>query len=100
MNYALLLIVAIICAYRNVKSNKILFNVSYGKYNDVIIHLFAIVYTFMVAFANNKLWTIPNVLGDCGPKFILFYRILLMCIFFIGGYCAFSNIAIDIISNI
>lgn len=98
--YALLLIILGICTYRNIQASSILFYKSHGKYNDVILYSFSVLFSFMVALANYKIWASPNLPEEAQTWFPLIYKVFLIIVFFVGGFVAFGNIFSQIVVSV
>ena len=98
--YALILIILGICTYRNILTGGMLFCKSHGKYEDVILYSFSVLFSCMVALANYKLWAFPNLPEEAQTWFPLIYRAFLIVVFFAGGFVAFGNIFTQLISNV
>lgn len=98
--YALILIILGICTYRNILTGGMLFCKSHGKYEDVILYSFSVLFSCMVALANYKLWAFPNLPEEAQTWFPLIYRAFLIVVFFACGFVAFGNIFTQLISNV
>lgn len=98
--YAVILIIAVICTIKNRASGEKQFGLKHGKYVDVIINVFAILFSCMVAFANYKLWSFSVLPEDFGYKLKWCYHHFMRIMMLVGGYVAFKNIIIAIVRSI
>ena len=100
VSYALLIMITAVCLYMNRKASEPPIEGRYRKYANVIINIFAILFTCMVAFANYKMWDLTVLPGEYEYGFKWCYHLFIIIVLFAGGYFAFKNIFITLISNI
>ena len=100
VNYSLLLMITAVCIFKNRETGEMLPGSKHGKYTDVIIHVFAIMFSCMVAFANYKLWTFAVLPEDYGYRFKWCYHHFMRIMLLVGGFLAFKNIFITVVRNI
>ena len=100
VNYAVLIMITAVCVYKNREVGEKPVGSKHGKYVDVIVITFAILFTCMVAFANYKLWTFAVLPEEYGYRFKWCYHYFMIIMLFTGGYFAFRNILIALIRNI
>ena len=99
VNYALLIAITSICGYRNYKEQEFLFCPKNKKYYDLVIYIFAILYSFMVSFANYNLWAFAEMLEEYGFWFKGLFDVCMTIIFFAGSFIAFWNVFNATFSN-
>ena len=100
VNYAVLIMITAVCVYKNREVGEKPIGSKHGKYIDVIVIIFAILFTCMVAFANYKLWTFEVLPEEYEYRFKWCYHYFMIIMLFTGGYFAFKNILIALIRNI
>ncbi len=100
VNYCILIMITAVCIFKNREIGEMPFGSKHGKYVDVIINIAAILFSFMVAFANYKLWTFAALPEEYGYRFKWCYHYFMMVMLFAGGYFAFYNIFIALVRNI
>ena len=92
VNYLLIAAIAGICCYHNRRSGIFLWVKGKTLYSEVILNLFAVLFSCMISLANYKVWALPEMPDQFGFLFAGFYRIFLGTISFLGGYIAFWHI--------
>lgn len=92
--YVLLGIIISICTYINITNGEVLFRNKHGRYIDVVINVFSVFFSCMVAFANYKIIAYTVIPEGYGITFDRLFVTLMTIIFFAGGYCAFWNVFI------
>lgn len=100
VNYAVLLMISAVCVYENMKMGDMPIGSKHGKYADVMIKLFAILYAGMVVLANYKSCTYAKVPEEYGSGFKKCYHYFMIIMLFTGGYFAFLNIFNVLVRNI
>ena len=94
VNYAFLLMVTAVCIYRNRETGETHSGSKREKYFDVMINIFAILFSLMVGLANYKLCLFAVLPEDFGYGFKRCYHYFMMILLFAGGFFAFKNIFI------
>lgn len=100
VNYTMLFAIVCLSVYKNFKAGDCSICKRHGKYENVILYLFAALFSTMVAASNYKIYAFRNVPADFGMPFPLIYRSLLTVIFFLGGFFAFEHVFNVIVSGI
>lgn len=101
VNYLLIMVIAGICCFLNVKTGDVPFAKSKGRLPDVTINLFAVLFSIMNALANYLLWTDDSFIPKAyGVGFNGFYKAFMTFAFFVGGYLIFWNIFTAVYNNL
>lgn len=100
VDYAFLMIVTAICCYKNCKAKEFLFGKNHKKYYEVLIYLFAALFSCMVSLANYRVWVYIPVPADYGFWYKAFLCLLVTIVLFAGSFIAFWNIFNAVFSNL
>lgn len=100
VNYALVIMIAVVCVYKNKEVGELHIRGKYSKYEVVIINLFSILFTCMVSFSNYKLWSFTVLPEEYQYRFKWCYHYCMIIMLLIGAYFAFKNIFIAFLRNI
>lgn len=100
VNYALVIMIAVVCVYKNKEVGELHIRGKYSKYEVVIINLFSTLFTCMVSFSNYKLWSFTVLPEEYQYRFKWCYHYCMIIMLFVGGYFAFKNIFITFLRNI
>ena len=100
VNYSIILMLSVVCISKNRETGYSVFKRNPEKYAEVIINLFAILFSCMVALSNYKLWDFAALPEVYGYKFKWCYQHFMRIILLAGGFLAFKNIFIAVVHNI
>ncbi len=103
VNYVILLMITAVCIFRNrrnVFARPSDLSDKHIKRDCIIINTFAVLFAFMVAFANYKLWTFSVLPEDYGFGFKWCYTHFMRIMLVAGGFFAFRNIFVALVCSI
>ena len=100
VNYLLLLILTGISCYMNYIAHEYVLDLNKGRFCEIVIYLFSILFSLMVSFSNYEIWALTEIPKDYGYMFKDMYNVLVTIVFFAGSFIAFWNLFNAVFSNI